>query len=181
MAQDPHQADPRAYNAVVGRTTLTNIRLTDAKFDLKAEALATDPGTWRREMKREPLAIVVENESGKIFGTLLFELICRHRRKRVFTCSARYLVSYRVEGGCDEDIGQLFVERVGPLNVYPYFRATVAHLAAQAGIPMPPLPIISLAPRSVKSAADFEEETQKTAKSTKRPSKKTSNRVDKVE
>lgn len=157
MAQDPHLADPKAYNAVVGRTTLTNIRLTDAKFDLKAEALATDPATWRKEMKREPTAISVEDDTGRLFGTLHFELVCRHRRKRVFTCSADYLVSYRVDGGCEEGVGQLFVERVGPLNVYPYFRATVAHLAAQAGVVMPPLPIISLAPRSVKSAADLEE------------------------
>ena len=156
MAQDPHQADAKAYNSVVGRTTLTNIRLTDSKFEVKAEALATDPLTWRKEIKREVTDVFVDPDSGRLFGTFLFELICRHKRKRAFTCSSRYLISYRVEGGCEQDIGQLFVERVGPVVIYPYFRSTVAHLAAQAGVQFPPLPIISVAPRSVKSAAELE-------------------------
>lgn len=157
MAQDPHQADPKAYNAMVGRTTLTNIRLVDTKFEIKAEALASDPLGWRKEVRREPTDVVVDCDTGKLFGTFLFELVCREKRKRVFVCAARYLVSYRVDGGCEQEIGELFMERVGQLVVYPYFRATVAHLAAQAAVPMPPLPIISLAPRSVRSAAELEE------------------------
>lgn len=180
MAQDPHQADPSAYNSVVGRTTLTNIRLTDTKFEVKAEALASDPLTWRKEIRREPVDVFVEPDSGKLFGTFLFELICRHKRKRVFTCATRYLVSYRVQGGCEPDVGQLFVERVGPLVVYPYFRSTVAHLAAQAGMQMPPLPIISLAPRSVRSAAELEETTQPVRQLDRRDSEKTKKISEKV-
>lgn len=157
MAQDPHQADAQVYNAMVGRTTLTNIRLTDTRFEMKADALGSDPLEWRKEVRRQPTDVYVDSETGRLFGSFRFELICREKRKRVFSCSAIYLLSYRVQGGCEQDIGQLFIERVGPVVLYPYFRATVAHLASQAAVQLPPLPLVSIAPRSVKSAAELEE------------------------
>lgn len=157
MALDANSVDAQTYNALVGRATLTNIRLTESKFDIKPEALGTDPDTWRKEVRAEPVEVFADPETGRLFGSFLFELVCRHRRKRVLSCSARYLVSYRVHGGCEAEIGELFVERVGKVVIYPYFRATVAQLTAQSAVQMPPLPIISLAPRNVKSAAELED------------------------
>lgn len=157
MARDANTVDAATYNALVGRATLTNIRLTEAKFDIKPEALATQPDAWRKDVRAEPVEVFADAETGRLYGSFLFELTCRHRRKNVMTCSARYLVSYRVHGGCEPEIGELFVERVGKVVVYPYFRATVAQLTAQSAVQMPPLPIISLAPRSVKSAAELED------------------------
>jgi hypothetical protein len=157
MARDAHSVDAASYNALVGRATLTNIRLTEAKFDIRPDALSTEPDTWRKEIRAEPVEVFADAETGKLYGSFLFELICRHRRKKVMSCSARYLVSYRVHGGCEPAIGELFVERVGKVVVYPYFRATVAQLTAQSAVQMPPLPIISLAPRSVKSATELED------------------------
>ena len=76
----------------------------------------------------------------------------------------RYLLSYRVHGGCEAAIGELFVERVGKVVVCPYFRATVAQLTAQSAAQMPPLPIVSLAPRSVRSATELEDKPRQRLK-----------------
>lgn len=157
MAVDANAVDPAAYNALVGRAVLTNIRLSETRYDIKPDALSTDPATWRKEVRAEPVEVFADEESGRLLGSFLFELTCRHRRRKILFCSARYLVSYRVHGGCEPEIGALFVERVGKVVVYPYFRATVAQLTAQSAVQMPPLPIISLAPRNVKSAAELDD------------------------
>lgn len=157
MPKDPHKVDPAAYNSVVGRTVLRGIRLTETRFDIKPEALELDPSTWRNSISGEAVEVFTDPEIGKLYGIFLFEVVCRHRRKRLLSTSARYLVSYQVTGDFDPEIGELFVERVGRVVAYPYFRAVVASLVSQAGIQMPPLPIISLAPRSVASARDLEE------------------------
>jgi hypothetical protein len=157
MTRDPHDVDAEAYNGVVGRALLRGIRLTESRFDMKPDALELDAKTWRKDIRGEVEEVFVDAESGRLAGTFLFEVVCRHRRKRLLSASARYLVSYQVAGPFDQDSAQLFVERVGRVVAYPYFRALVASLTSQAAVEMPPLPIISLAPRTVASGADLEE------------------------
>lgn len=156
MPKDPHKADATAFNSVTGRTVLRGIRLTDTRFDMKPDALVTD-GVWQNAMRGESIETFSEPDTGRLYGIFLFEVVCRQRRKRVLSVTAHYVVSYQVAGPFDEEIGALFVERVGRVAAYPYFRALVANLVSQAGMQMPPLPIISAAPRNVTSAKDLEE------------------------
>jgi preprotein translocase subunit SecB len=158
MARDPHKVNAGAYNSVVERAVLGSIRLTECRFDMKPEAIELDPSTWRKDIRGDVAQVFVDTENGRLAGIFLFEVIFRYRRKRVLTVSAKYLVIYKVVGDIESEIGELFVERVGRVVTYPYFRSVVATLTAQAGIQIPPLPIISLAPRTVKSAADLEEQ-----------------------
>lgn len=157
VTRDANKVDAAAYNSVVGRTVLRGIRLTESRFDVKPEALEVDTGNWRNAIKSEVVEVHTDCESGRLYGMFQFEVVCRHQRRRLLVASAKYLVSYQVAGECDAEIGQLFVERVGRVVAYPYFRALVAVLASQSGVTMPLLPIVSLAPRSVTSAADLEE------------------------
>ena len=149
--------DPKAYNQVVGRTTLGSIRLTETRFDMKPEALASDSDTWRKQISAEPVEIITDVEGNRLYGVFAFELTCRHKRRRVLTCAARFFVSFKVDGPFEAAVGELFVQRVGKVMAYPYFRSTVAQLVSQAAINLPPLPMLSLQPRSVNSAADLEE------------------------
>lgn len=157
MENDVTTVDPKAYNQVVGRTSLGSIRLTESRFDMKPEALASDAETWRKQISAEPVDIITDERTNRLYGVFAFELTCRHKRKRVLTCSARFFVSFKVEGSFDPSVGELFVRRVGKVMAYPYFRTTVAQLVSQASINLPPLPMLSLQPRSVNSAADLEE------------------------
>jgi len=152
--RDAATVDAGRYNSVVARTEVRGIRLLDSRFEIKPEALPVDPSEWRKSVNFE-LGEVVVSGSGRLYGILQFELVCRHGRKRVLHASGRYLATYQVEGECSQDDGETFVERVGRVAVYPYFRALVASLVSEAGLQMPPLPMISLAPRSLGSAAQL--------------------------
>ena len=144
--------DARSYNQVVSRTSIRSIRLLENKFEMKPDALELDPSDWHKSIDFQ-LREVVVTETGGLFGMVEFALICKQGRKHVLTNRCRYLVHYVVEGACSQTDGETFIDRVGRIAVYPYFRSTVATLVSEAGIQMPPLPVYSLAPRSLASAA----------------------------
>lgn len=148
------EVDATIYNDVVGRTRIRGIRLLESKFDMKPDALANDPDEWQKGINFE-LGEVVVSESGALYGIVTFELVCKQSRRHVLRTKCRYLIHYSVEGGCSQDDGELFVARVGRLAIYPYFRSLVASLVSEAGITLPPLPIYSLAPRSLASASNL--------------------------
>jgi len=147
--------DANSYNKVVSRTRIRSIRLLESKFEIKPDAVALDPNEWRKSIDFK-IGEVVVTEKGGLFGFVIFTLICKQGRKHVLTTRCQYLVHYVVEGECSQEAGETFIDRVGRLAVYPYFRSTVAALVSEAGIQMPPLPVYSLAPRSLASAAELE-------------------------
>ena len=112
---------PPPYNNVVSRTVIRGIRMTECRFDMKPEALEVDPSIWFYSVRGELAEVFPDVETGKLYGTFVFEVVCRHRRKRLLVASARYLVSYAVQGAFEPDVGALFVERVGRVAAYPYF------------------------------------------------------------
>lgn len=140
--------DAKAYNAVIGRATLRGIWLMESRFDMKPQALDGDAPELRYDV-RTPVAEVVNEPSGTLYGFIEFSASARRKRQRILHVHARYFVSYHIEGGCDDESADLFVQRVGRLAAYPYFRALASSLTGQAGVEMPPLPIISFQPRSV--------------------------------
>ena len=152
--RDQNKINPATYNDVVGRTQIRSIRLLESKFEIKPDAIGVDPSEWRKAVEFE-LGDVVTSDQGGLYGVLHFTLTCRIGRKRIIQSAAKYLASYRVNGGCSQENGEVFIERVGRVAVYPYFRSLVASLVAEAGLQMPPLPMISLAPRSIGSAAQL--------------------------
>lgn len=157
MAQDATSMDPSVYNSIVARAHLRSIRMTTSHFDMKPEALDLDPDAWRHNVVAGVLDSFLESENGALYGVFSFDVVCRHGRKRVLSVSATYLASYRIQGECDGGACELFIERVGKVATYPYFRSLVASLTAQAGLMMQPLPVLSFAPRSIDSAAVLEQ------------------------
>ncbi len=152
MSKSPTQSiDPKVYNAVIARTTLRGIWMTESRFDMKPQALENADVPLKHTV-RSQVEEVVNGADGVLFGFLRFEATARNKRQRAIHVTAKYFVSYAVEGGCDEMSAKLFIERVGRLAAYPYFRALVSSLVAQAGAQVPPLPIVSFQPRSVDYA-----------------------------
>jgi preprotein translocase subunit SecB len=145
--------DAKIYNALTGRATLRGIWMTESRFEMSPQALDVDDGSLNHIVKPSKVEVTVE-ENGVITGFIRFEAISRRKRRRVVYVSARYFVSYRVEGGCDQDMAELFMDRVGKLAAYPYFRALVASLVAQAGAQVPTLPILSFQPRNIQYAGN---------------------------
>jgi preprotein translocase subunit SecB len=157
---DIQKVDATSYNSVVGRTEMRGIRLLENRFEIKPEALEVDPSAWRKAVNFEIGEVVVTQDTGRLYGVLHYEVVCRHGRKRVLSATARYLVTYHVHGACSQGDGEVFIARVGRVAVYPYFRSLIATLVADAGVQMPPLPMMSLAPRPLASAAELVEPGQ---------------------
>jgi uncharacterized protein YndB with AHSA1/START domain len=154
MSADTAAIDAKVYNAAVGRATLRGIWMMESRFDLSPQALEVEPDVALAHTMRVHEAEVTVDADATVRGFIRFEAASRRRRRRVLHVSARYFVSYRVEGGCDQRLAEMFMDRVGKLAAYPYFRALVASLAAQAGAQVPTLPILSFRPRSIRYADD---------------------------
>lgn len=149
--------DPQTYNSLVTRAHLSNIRMTSSKFDMKPEALGLDPDAWQNNVSAGLIESFFESETGRLYGVFGFDVICKYARKKVLSINATYLISYKIVGECDQDACELFVQRVGKIATYPYFRSLVAALTSQAGLIMRPLPVLSFTPRSVESASNLEQ------------------------
>jgi hypothetical protein len=160
--------DPQTYNNLVARAHLRSIRMTTSKFDMKPEALELDPDAWQNNVSAGLIESFLEQESGSLYGVFGFEVVCRQARKKVLSINATYLISYTILGECEEGACELFIERVGKIATYPYFRSLVASLTSQAGLVMRPLPVLSFAPRSVDSAANLEQAGSLGTRKTKR-------------
>ncbi|MDM7927557.1 MAG: hypothetical protein QUV12_02670 [Blastomonas fulva] len=161
--------DPQTYNGLVARAHLRGIRMTSSKFDMKPEALELDPDAWQNNVSASILESFYEQESGMLYGVFGFEVVCKYARKKVLSINANYLISYLIIGECEKAACELFVERVGKIATYPYFRSLVASITSQAGLVMRPLPVLSFAPRSVESAANLEQSGAIETKRPKRP------------
>ena len=148
------EVDAKIYNDVVARTRIRGIRLLESHFDMKSEAILHDPADWQKGIGFE-ISEVVVTESGMLYGIATFDLVCKQSRRHVHRSKGRYLIHYQVDGGCSQQDGELFIGRVGRLAIYPYFRSLVASLVSEAGITFPPLPVYSLAPRSLASASNL--------------------------
>ncbi len=144
--------DAKVYNKAVGNAVLRGIWMTESRFDMGPQALDTDSEQATSHTLRTHEPAVSIDQVGTITGFIRFEASSRRRRKRVLHVSAKYFLSYRIEGGCDQRTAELFMDRVGKLAAYPYFRALVASLAAQAGAQVPTLPILSFQPRNINYA-----------------------------
>lgn len=150
---DAAPVDAKAYNALTGRATLRGIWMTESRFDMSPRALDPEEAPLSHSLRTPDVEVTLEDD-GVIYGFVRFEAVSRRKRRRVINVSARYFVSYRVEGGCDQAMADLFIDRVGKLAAYPYFRALVASLTGQAGTQVPTLPIMTFQPRNIRYAGE---------------------------
>lgn len=157
MSEALKTVDAKQYNDLVARAFLRSIKLTASNFELKPEAFEVHPDQWRKDISTEISQVSIEEGQQSISGFFTYEIVCRHRRKKIVSAAGVYLITFRIQGSYDTEIATLFLEKVGRVAAYPYFRSLVADLTSQAGVQLPPLPIISLAPRTVASAKDLEE------------------------
>lgn len=143
----------QVYNQAIGRTTLRGIWMTSCQFDVKPEAVGRSDLALKRAMKVQVDEAVIL-EDGRMYGFISYEASSRLQRQKLIKVQAKYFVSYHCQGGCDQATADMFMDRVGRLAAYPYFRSLAATLTSQAGVHSPPLPMLSFQPRMVDYAVD---------------------------
>jgi hypothetical protein len=89
MGRNPHVVNATEYNRLASRALLRGIRLTESRFDMKPDALQIDPDSWRKDISGEVLETFADPVLNYLAGSFVFEVVCRHKRKRLLGATAR--------------------------------------------------------------------------------------------
>jgi len=138
-----------AYDKVVETASLRELKLVSSSFDVKPEAHSENFPTWRPTYDCTLSSNYFVEELGLIFGSVKAEVRCKHGRASILTLKSQYVILYKVDGKPEEAAALKFMQRVARFSVYPYFRAHFAELCSQAGLNVPPLPILREGPRDI--------------------------------
>jgi len=141
-AQASPSVIPAEYNKLVATAQLREIRLVKSEFSLDAEALGAEQASWKHVHSCEIQQSHYDSDDDLLVAWVNAEASCIKKRKKIVSAKCRYLIIYHVDGKPDDAIVNAFAKRVARFAAYPYFRTHFAELASQAGLFLPPLPII---------------------------------------
>lgn len=133
---------PHRYAEVVQKAQLEDILLVGS-------SLVIDPSFFGGASGKRPelsyAREVVEHSLVSALAASRFEwkITARLGHKQLLEVKAEYMTIYGNLDGCDEGAVRAFVERVGTIATYPYFRALVAQFDWAAKTGLPPLPVIT--------------------------------------
>ena len=143
------------YNVIVATSRLDTIRLVGTSFAVHPEYFA---GEKSLAVGGDMKTAATNTEAGTAVGLFEFWVEAKGRESKEtllrFDCS--YVVGY---GGLDlsseelEAAAKLFVNRVGKFAVYPYVRGMLSRLSAEAGVDLPPLPVLKESTSGTQQAA----------------------------
>jgi preprotein translocase subunit SecB len=81
-------------------------------------------------------------EKGILAGDFKWHVDVRKGKQKLVSVTATYSIIYRNVPRVEEEHAQAFLSRVGRFATYPYFRALVARLSAEANANLPILPVL---------------------------------------
>lgn len=152
------QAAPSAedYNQVVKSARLARIFMTGAEFKSEPAYFNNgDSGSFEHNLDHELAVIENDTDAGRIAAILQWKVFVTERPANgsekseseleaspILSIEASYLIAYdQIEGG-SENAMEHFMNRVGKMATYPYFRAHVSHINGEAEASLPLLPIL---------------------------------------
>ena len=130
------------YNAVALNAELEGIVLLNSRFDVAPEALGRRK-EWKLAYGRAISSSRFNPEERSVAGVFEYHVTAKIGRKRVLHCVAQYAVFYETPEGASEAGAIGFCKNIGIFAAYPYFRALVARVTADANVQLPPLPMIA--------------------------------------
>lgn len=136
--------DVDSYNEVVAKAELAFIRLTDLSFKVDSGFLPANEGDQKdsRTFDGKLLDFLYSSDKGLAAGIFKWSVTIRRNRKIVVRHFATYRVLYEGVTDLKEESVRKYVERVGRIASFPYFRALTSHLDVEAGTRLPPLPVL---------------------------------------
>jgi hypothetical protein len=150
----PREAvSPTAYNTLVAAARLRDIRLLKSEFSLDPEGVDRED-EWKLSQSCEIKGADFIPESNLLMTFIDASASCKIKNKKVIQVRSRYLVVYDLQGSPSEAAVDAFAKRVARFAAYPYFRAHVAEIGSQAGVRLPPLPMIKEVKVIPKAEAD---------------------------
>jgi len=135
------------YNRLVREARLANLVLEGLNFKINAEALGVNKALLNRTIAPKTKVMSPGTADGTCVANIVWEVTFRFKRRTVMKCMASYIISYEGIKDCSEETATIFVENVGKVATYAYFRALFAQLDWSATLGFEPLPILQLQPK----------------------------------
>jgi hypothetical protein len=145
------------YNKAVRLAKLSSILLEKIDFKISPDAFREKATDLKRELNVKTEIMDYAAAEGDCIGSITWTITMRHKRKRVATCSANYIIHYKELKECSDNIIKMFIDHVGKTATYAYFRALYAHLDWSANLGSPPLPVVHFIPPVGKLKKELEE------------------------
>jgi hypothetical protein len=135
------------YNRLVRQARLSNLLLDGVNFKIHAEALGVKKVLLTRSITSKVNVMSSGVDDGNCFANIVWEVVFRYKRRVVMKCTASYLISYEGIKDCSEETIRIFVEHVGKVATYAYFRSLYAQLDWASMYGSEPLPILQMHPK----------------------------------
>lgn len=135
------------YNRLVRTARLNNLFLEKVDFKILPDALGIKQSLLTRNLSPTTKVMSHGLSDGTCVANVLWEVTFKYKTKNVVKCTASYIVSYDGVKDCSEETVAVFLENVGKVATYAYFRALYAHLDWSANLGSQPLPMLQLQPK----------------------------------
>jgi len=135
------------YNRLVRTTQLKSIILEKVDFKISSEALGVNKSLLKRSLDVSSQVLSSGLEDGTCIANIVWSVQYRFKTRSIVKCRASYVISYDGIRDCSEETISVFVENVGRVATYAYFRALYANLDWSATLGSPPLPIVQFQPK----------------------------------
>lgn len=146
----PAEVSKAEYSSAVEAAQLRDIRLIGCAFNSSPEAFIKSEGC-KYVYGCEVSDSFYDDEAKLLTGWVNCDATTKIGRRKIMSLKATYLVVYDIDGEPLEEAALKFVQHVGCFAVYPYFRAHFAEVSSQAGLRMPPLPIMKEGKRRIQA------------------------------
>jgi hypothetical protein len=150
--QQIYEARRADYNKLVIAARLRLLILEGVDFKITPEALSADKALWKRHIVPKTKIMSTGLDDGTCMANIIWEVGFKLKNKNVVKCKASYIISYDGVKECSEDGVTVFLENVGKVATYAYFRALYSQLDWSATLGSDPLPVIQFLPNFRKDS-----------------------------
>lgn len=144
--QEIYEARRSDYNKLVISARLLGLILEKVEFKILPDAVSADKSTLKRHFSPKTKIMSTGLDDGICVANITWDVGFKLKNKTVVKCVASYIISYAGVRDCTADGVTVFLENVGKVATYAYFRALYAQLDWSANLGSDPLPVIQFLP-----------------------------------
>lgn len=141
-----YEARKDDYNKLVASARLRALILENVDFKITPEALSAEKSVLKRQLVPKTKIMSLGLDDGTCMANVIWEVTFKLKNKNVVRCTASYIISYDGVQDCSADGVTVFLENVGKVATYAYFRALYSQLDWSATLGSDPLPVIQFLP-----------------------------------
>lgn len=134
------------YNKLAKQARLLAIILEKLDFKIFPEALSADKSELTRQFSPKTEIMSAGLDDGTCMANVTWQVTFKKKKKVVVRCAASYIISYGNVKECSAEGVTIFLENVGKIATYSYFRALYSQLDWGANLGSEPLPVIQFLP-----------------------------------